>query len=325
MKQVGYKALLTSHVGPRRSSTRSVIPRFPLLRPRERSRLARIALPFLCVFACALVSAGGARGAPGGAQAAASPAPRPAVLDKINQEYLLGPGDVIKISVFQNPDLTVETRVTENGTITFPLIGVVQIGGGSPSAAEAKIARLLKDGKFLIDPQVTVLIEQIHGNQVAALGQFNRPGRYPLETVQMRLSDLIAQAGGIAVTGSDSVILAGARDGKPFWKKIDIGVMFVDQHLDEDVVLQSGDVLFVDRYPLFYIYGEVQRPGSYRVERNMTVVQALAAGGGLTQRGTQRGLRVKRRDAKGQVVEIKPELDDLVQPEDVLYIRESIF
>jgi polysaccharide export outer membrane protein len=241
------------------------------------------------------------------------------------QDYVLGSGDVIKISVFQNPDLTVETRVSENGTITFPLIGAVVVGGTSTSTTEKHIARMLKEGNFLIDPQVTVLIEQIHGNQVAALGQFNRPGRYPLETTQMKLSDLIATAGGIAPTGSDKVIFTGIRDGKSVWQEIDIGTMYANNHAENDFVLKSGDVLFVDRFPLFYIYGAVQRPGSYRVERNMTMVQALAAGGGLTPRGTQRGMRIKRKDSKGKTIEINPEIDDPVLPDDVIFVRESIF
>ena len=241
------------------------------------------------------------------------------------QDYLLGAGDTIKISVFQNPDLSLQTRVSENGTITYPLIGTVQIGGLSTSAAERRIAQMLKDGSFLVDPQVTVLIDQIHGNQVDAIGQFNRPGRYPLETTQTKLSDLIAQAGGIATGGSDTVIFAGKRDGHKVWQQIDLGKMFANNELEDDFILQAGDVLFVDRAPLFYIYGEVQRPGSYRVERNMTLVQALAAGGGLTPRGTQRGVRIKRKDASGKVAEIKPDLDEPVNPEDVIYVRESIF
>ena len=216
------------------------------------------------------------------------------------KDYVLGSGDVVKITVFQNPDLAVETRVSENGSITYPLIGSVAVGGLSTSTVEKRIARLLKDGGFLIDPQVTVMIEQIHGNEVAALGQFTHPGRFPLETTQMRLSDLIAQAGGIAQSGSDIVILSGTRDGHSIWRQIDVGNMFVHNKMDADVILQAGDVLFVDRYPLLYIYGEVQRPGSYRVERDMTLVQALAAGGGLTTRGTQRGVRIKRRDESGQ-------------------------
>jgi len=256
---------------------------------------------------------------------AADPTHGTAAAPEAALDYVLGPGDTIKISVFQNPDLSVQTRVSENGTITYPLIGAVQVGGLSTSAAERRIAKMLKDGAFLINPQVTVLIDQVHGNQVAALGQFNRPGRYPLETTQTRLSDLIAQAGGIAPTGSDTVIFAGRRDGKKVWQRIDVGNMFVNNQLDNDFLLQGGDVLFVDRAPMFYIYGEVQRPGSYRVERNMTLVQALASGGGLTIRGTQKGVRIKRRDATGRMTEIQADLDESVRPEDVVYVRESIF
>lgn len=241
------------------------------------------------------------------------------------QEYVLGPGDELKISVFQNPDLSLETRVSDNGTITYPLIGAVSVGGVSPSEAERRIARMLKEGGFLVDPQVSVLVQQIRGNQVAALGQFQRPGRYPLETAQTRLSDLIAIAGGIAPTGADVVIFSGMRNGKHVHKEINVAEMFVLDRHEDDFLLQAGDILFVDRYPFYYIYGEVQRPGSYRVERDMTVVQALAVGGGPTQRGTQRGLRLKRRNAAGEIVQIAPNPDDLVRPNDVIYVRESIF
>lgn len=241
------------------------------------------------------------------------------------QEYVLGPGDELKISVFQNPDLSLETRVSDNGTITYPLIGAVSVGGVSPSEAERRIARMLKEGGFLVDPQVSVLVQQIRGNQVAALGQFQRPGRYPLETAQTRLSDLIAIAGGIAPTGADVVIFSGMRNGKHVHKEINVAEMFVLDRHEDDFLLQAGDILFVDRYPFYYIYGEVQRPGSYRVERDMTVVQALAVGGGPTQRGTQRGLRLKRRNAAGEIVQITPNPDDLVRPNDVIYVRESIF
>ena len=241
------------------------------------------------------------------------------------RQYVLGPGDDIKISVFQNPDLSVETRVSENGTITFPLIGTVSIGGVSTEVAEQRIAQLLKQGKYLVNPQVTIFVQQVHGNQVSALGQFNRPGRYPLETTQIRLTDLISLAGGVAPTGSDTVIFVGTREGKSVWKAIDVGSMFVNNQLENDLVLQDGDILFVDRYPVFYIYGEVQRPGSYRVERNMTFFQALAAGGGLTPRGTKRGIRVRRKDASGHIAETTPDLDDPVKPEDVVYVREGVF
>ena len=241
-------------------------------------------------------------------------------------EYQLGAGDMIKIVVFQNPDLTVEARVTENGTISFPLIGEVKVGGITIPAAEQTIAKALKDGGFIQQPQVNIVLQQIRGYQVAVLGQVNRPGRFPLDTLNVRVSEMIAIAGGIAVaTGADVAVLTGMRNGKPFRKEIDIASLFVDNKLQDDLVVAGGDVIYVQRAPIFYIYGEVQRPGSYRVERNMTVRQALAQGGGPTMRGTERWLRLHRRGADGKVAVLRPGFDDPVQPDDVIYVRESIF
>ena len=253
--------------------------------------------------------------------------PQPGIPEAGRQaEYQLGAGDAIKIFVFQNPDLTVEARVTENGTISFPLIGEVKVGGMTISAAEQTIAKALKDGGFIQQPQVNIVLGLIRGSQVAVLGQVNRPGRFPLETTNIRVSEMIATAGGITVTtGADVAVLTGTREGKPFRKEIDIASLFVDNNLQDDIVVANGDVIFVQRAPMFYIYGEVQRPGSYRVERNMTVRQALAQGGGPTIRGTERSLRLHRRSADGKVEVLRPDMGDPVRPEDVIYVRESIF
>lgn len=98
-------------------------------------------------------------------------------------EYQLGAGDTIRIVVYQNTDLTLETRVTENGTISFPLIGTIKIGGLTIGAAEQVIAKALKGGGFIQSPQVNIVLLQNRGNQVSVLGQVNHPGRFPLETV----------------------------------------------------------------------------------------------------------------------------------------------
>jgi polysaccharide export outer membrane protein len=241
-------------------------------------------------------------------------------------EYLLGPGDVIRIQVFQNPDLTLETRVAESGAITYPLIGAVQVGGGTPRDAEKRIARQLMDGGFVQKPQVSVILVQNRGNQVSVLGQVNHPGRFPLETTNTRLTEMLAIAGGIAGTGADTVIIVGLRDGKPFRKEIDIAGLFLGNRMEDDMLVSGGDVIYVHRAPVFYVYGEVQRPGSFRVERGMTVMQALAQGGGPTVRGTENRLRLHRRAAAaGAIVKSSPELTDPIQPDDVLYINESIF
>ncbi len=240
-------------------------------------------------------------------------------------EFVLGPGDVIRITVFQNPDLTLETRVSENGAISFPLVGQVAVGGLTVSDAEKRIAKLLRDGGFVLQPQVNILPVQIRGNQVSVLGQVNRPGRYPLDVANAKVTDMLAVAGGITPTGADTLILAGTRNGKPFRQEIDLPAIFLGGKAELDLPIAGGDTIYVHRAPMFYIYGEVQRPGAYRVERDMTVMQALAQGGGLTIRGTQRGIQINRRDDKGKVQQTAPDMSAPIKADDVIFVKESIF
>jgi polysaccharide biosynthesis/export protein len=240
-------------------------------------------------------------------------------------EYQLGTGDTIRILVYQNPDLTLETRVTENGTITFPLIGSIRIGGMTSALAEKTLAAALQAGGFIRQPQVTIVPQQIRSRQVSVLGQVGHPGRFPIETFNTGIAEMIAIAGGISPTGSDMAILTGLRDGKPFRREIDISAKYLNNQTQDDLVVADGDEIYVHRAPMFYIYGEVQHPGSFRVERNMTIRQALAQGGGPTPRGTERSLRMYRRAANGAVKMYSPNLDDLVHPDDVLNVGESLF
>lgn len=240
-------------------------------------------------------------------------------------DYRLGPGDAIRIMVFQNPDLTLESRVSESGTITYPLIGAVEIGGLSVGAAEQKIAAGLKDGGFVQQPQVNIVLTQVRGSQVSVLGQVGRPGRFPLETSNTRLTEMLATAGGIAPGGADTLILTGVRDGKPLRMEIDVPAMLMSGDSKSDVMVKGGDIIYVHRAPQFYIHGEVQRPGSYRIERDMTLRHALAHSGGISLRGTGRGIRIHRRDADGKIAVIEPEQDDSIKPDDVIHVREALF
>lgn len=261
--------------------------------------------------------------------AAQAPAPVPAAVSppaaEASREYVLGPGDIVRISVFQNPDLTTEGRVSETGALTFPLIGSVPLGGRTVSAAEALIAERLREGGFVLQPQVTVLPVQIRGNQVAVLGHVNKPGRYPLDTFNVRVTDMLANAGGIATGGDDVIVLVGTRDGQRIRRELDLPTLFQRGDADADVLLSPGDVIYVRRADVFYIYGEVQKPGAFRLERNMTVMQALATGGGPTLRGTVRGLLIHRRDQQGSLAVIEPSLEDRLRPDDIIYVKESLF
>jgi polysaccharide biosynthesis/export protein len=253
------------------------------------------------------------------ASAAAAAATVPAA------EYELGPGDVLKITVFQNLDLTTEARVSENGTISFPLIGQVRVAGLTTQRLERLMAQRLKDGNFVAQAQVTVNIMQYRSQQVSVLGSVGRPGRYPIELRGTRLTEVLAQAGGIAPTGGDMVIVMRIDGAKSSRFEIDLPSLYLKGKPELDMTLQGGDSIYVHRAPQFYIFGQVQRPGNYQVERDMTVSQAIAKGGGFTLRARQGGIVLKRRDASGNMVEAVSKADDPVNPDDQIFVQESLF
>jgi polysaccharide export outer membrane protein len=164
---------------------------------------------------------------------------------------------------------------------------------------------------------------QFVSQQVSVLGEVLRPGRYPLDH-SSTLTDLLAMAGGIGPNGSDLVTVVSPRNGKSVQQEYDVRNIF-RKNGSSDVSVSAGDIIYVPRAPVFYIYGEVQHPGVFRLERDMIVAQALAAGGGLTVRGTERGLRIKRRNAKGVLESISAEATTKLLADDVLQIQESLF
>lgn len=255
--------------------------------------------------------------------AAPATAPAPQAPQAATNESL-GPGDQVRITVFRNPELTTEARITEKGSVPFPLLGEVPLAGLSPTQAAQRIADKLKQGRFVVNPEVTVATMQVMSRQVSVLGNVNKPGRYPLDTATGKLTDLLALAGGIAPGGSDQVSLITTRNGKTTTVNVDLPAMLRDGDLSKNVTLQAGDTIFVHRAPMVYIYGEVQKAGAYRVEKDMTVMQVLAMGGGLTPRGTQRGIRIERKEGS-QVRRIDASLSDPVRGDDVIYVRESLF
>jgi len=237
----------------------------------------------------------------------------------------LGAGDSIRVTVFQNPDLTTEARVSGDGTIIFPLLGEVALAGLSPAGAGERIAAQLKQRDFLKNPQVNVAVVQLRSRQVSVLGQVTRPGRYALDEASSRLTDVLALAGGIGPAGDETVTVMRTRDSRPLRLEIDVPGMYRSGDLAQNLELQDGDTIYVQRAPVFYIYGEVQRAGAYRLEPGMLVMRALSLGGGLTPRGTDRAPRIHRSMPDGTVQKLDARLTDAVRPDDVIYVRESLF
>ena len=225
----------------------------------------------------------------------------------------LGPGDAVHVTVFQQPDLTTDARVNESGAIAMPLVGQVKIGGKTTTEAASAISEALKSGGFLKAPQVAVALTTVRSRQVSMLGLILHPGRYPLEESHTRLPDLIAAAGGIAAGGDENITVI--RDGKA--QKINA--------LSKDFELKGGDTVYVNAAPVFYIYGEVMHAGAYPVKPGMTVMQALSLGGGITPRGSENRIKLRRTGANGGSVEFDVNPVTQVMPNDVIVVKEALF
>ena len=279
----------------------------------RRDWTARAFIALVVAFALPVVSAFAAT-------AAAAPAAA------VTEQYRIGAGDTLHITVYQSPDLSIDARVNEAGDISYPLLGRVALGGLTINAAEARLAQALKKGEIVKDPQVIIVVTNVRANQVNVLGQVGKPGRLPLDLAGMRLTEVISLAGGvIAGAGSDPIVLIGRRNGQAYRYEADLPKIFAPGGSNDDIVVMPGDTIWVDRAPQIYMYGEIQHPGALRLERGMTVMQAIAASGGATPRGTLKGLKITRRGPDGRIQTIEPSMEDTLKDGDVMYIRESLF
>lgn len=255
--------------------------------------------------------------APEGGKDTAAAAPK-------DNEYRLGPGDVVKISVYNNPDLATETEISSSGKISFPLIGEVAVGGMTRAQAEKAISASLSNGKFIPNAHVNLMVAQYRSQQVSVMGEVNKPGNYPINK-PTSVAEVIAMAGGITPKGSKVItIIQKDANGRAVEQEIEMKRLLPGgdaAHLR----LGYDDILVVQPIPVFYIYGEVRQPGAYPIAPEMTVRQALSLGGGLTIRGTERGIRMERKGKDGQLHTRRANLTEKVQPNDVLHIPEGWF
>lgn len=240
-------------------------------------------------------------------------------------EYRLGVGDLVKIVVYEHDDLTMEDRITDSGALSFPYLGEVTVGGLTKGEAENRITTLLSAGKFIKNPQVSVRILQYREPKVSVLGLVNRPGRYPVEPLKTVL-DALADAGGLSPLAEDQVVVLRREGDKTTKYQINLHTTIDNGNLSDLLTIQNGDIISVAKAKQFYVYGAVQRSGVYRLERDMTVIQGLAVAGGLSPRGTDRGLIVRRLNTTSNtVVEIPVSFKDTMYADDVLVVKESLF
>ncbi len=237
----------------------------------------------------------------------------------------LSVGDAVGLTVFGRPELAVTTTVADDGSISVPLLGSVQVAGLSPVKAGQRVSTAYRQGGFLLDPQVTLSLAQSRGTQVSVLGAVKTPGRYVIEP-RTTVLDALAQAGGISENGAGTVVLLRPdKTGKVMRYGIELKGLMQGRTPVPTLTLRGGDSLFVPPAEQFYIYGEVKAPNMYRLEPGMTVVHALSRGGGITPRGSSSRIEIRRRKPDGSYVTSSADLGDVLQADDVVRVKERIF
>ncbi len=249
----------------------------------------------------------------------------PAAGDTAARIIQLGPGDSVSIQVYGQADMTTTVYVSDDGTIPVPLAGPVQVGGLSPAEASQRIEKALKDGHYFVDPHVTLTVMVSRSQRVSVIGQVAHPGLYPIES-NTTIFDLLALAGGALESSADEIFLL-RPDAAGNVQRYPINLKGLDDAKKSipTQALRGGDSIFVPRAEQFYIYGEVTSPNKYKVEPKMTVIQAIARAGGVTPRGSENRVDIKRLSANGKYVTVKAKLNDLVKADDVIHVKESIF
>lgn len=236
----------------------------------------------------------------------------------------LGPGDSVSIHVYGQPDMDATQYVADDGTVRIALAGNVPVSGLSPTEAGERIEDALKRGKYLVDPHVTLTVAESRSQRVSVLGEVRTPGRYPIES-NTSVFDVLAQAGGGTENCAETLyVLRPGPDGVVTRYVVHLGALS-GAGAGSAPTLRGGDSVYVPRADRFYIYGEVQQPNMYRLEPGMTIVQAIARAGGVTAKGSEKRIEVRRRREDGATVVARVRPTDPVEADDVIRIRESLF
>lgn len=262
-------------------------------------------------------------------------------------EYTIGPSDVLHIEVFGENDLSGDFTVSQDGTIKNILLGDVTVQGLTTSQAEALLTEEL-GRDYLVDPKVSVSIKEFKSHKVYVLGEIDKPGTYAL-TTKSSLLDILLKAGGPTSNAGDNVSILRSADGTLTHIRVDITKLFIEGDLSQNIPIKDGDIIYVARQEkgnitsrffekrlnVFYVVGEVKSPGSYELQEGYTVLNAVLQAGGFTDYAKKNGVMLVRyEDGKKKVYHIKMGdvmnkgdlADDMhVQASDLIIVPESLF
>lgn len=228
-----------------------------------------------------------------------------------NDDYQIGPGDLLDAKVYEAQDLSTEVRVSSKGTVTYPLLGEVEVGGLTVREAENKLQTLLQ-AKYVKEPHVTVFIKEYRSKKVAVVGAVKNPGNYELLN-RGHLLDAIALAGGVTDTAGKSVFLTHGGTDKQI--RIDLDEILVKGNMNLNLPVQMGDTVFVPQAGLYYVNGAVQKGGEFHLKTPVTVSRAIQIAGGLATSARPSSAKLIRFNEDGG--------DKQIIPLDLTAIREG--
>jgi len=246
------------------------------------------------------------------------------------QDYVIGGGDLIQISIFDAPDLSTETRVGARGGVTLSLLGTVTIAGLSVREAEQHVERLYRE-KYLQDPHVTIFVREQFGSKITMLGALKKPGAYDYYA-RLSLMDALAMAEGLSDAAGRTVqIRRKAEDGEGLLV-IDLDQMIKDGREDLNVGIKGGDIVYVPEAGSVYVDGAVRKAGAYPIRQEMSMQEAVVAAGGLQSFADAKDVKLVRYLGKGKREVARLSLEDMqsheaqglkVRDRDVIFVESS--
>lgn len=244
-------------------------------------------------------------------------------------DYIVGEGDVLEITVYDNEDLSTVSRVTYEGTIVVPLLGQVVVKELTVADVAQKIQALYADG-YIVNPQVNVFIKEHRSRKAVILGQVNDPGIYNLRE-RTSLLELISQAGGLTKhAGTKAKIKRPNGDPEKNIIEVDLKKLVEKGKMDFNIHVRDGDSVYIPKQKVFYVTGEVKKPDAYSCDENPTIIKAVTMAGGFTAKASKTGVKIIRKSGinTGKARETVLEdvmMDEVVLPDDVIVVPESFF
>ena len=257
--------------------------------------------------------------------------------DLLVRAYRIGPGDLLELKVFQVDELSQTVRVSEDGSITLPLLGRVVVEGLTQEGVVQKLTGLLQ-AKYIKNPQVTIFIKEYKNQQVAVIGAVENAGSYEL-VGRKNLLQIISMAGGFSETaGNEVFILREGPDGATSSVSIDLKDLLVNGNQALNIPIEPNDVINVpvDKEIRVFVMGRVTRPGAVKAKlsEGITLFQAIADAGGLAEGAKESAISITRKDKAGKEQKIRVNLKDIIrgkkkdialQEGDVVYVPESFW